>query len=280
MFSFLVLYSNDRIEQFKKSIALWNNCDLFQDCQKIVCSDGPSNFKPDGFKIIEIMRSTQYYCWADTINTGVQNCSFEFIFYFDCDRIVPKTYFSQCLNTLKNENCFVFAKHLYSLRDDFSAHELNQIINDIKNHSNLLIEDHRVLDPCIIRKKNPFSGGVGFRKETFLKTGGFDPRFKGWGYPDTDFFYNTSKSGHKFLPVDFCELHQKHDYNINSYFEMRLHNLWNCRQYIEKWDLPKKDLDQFRIELDVPSKILYRSNTLDEFLLKVFNKENKILKFF
>jgi|688.fasta_scaffold443641_1 hypothetical protein len=272
MFSFLVLYSNDRIEQFKKSINFWNNCELFEDCEKIICSDGLSNFKPEGFKLFEIPRLTQHYCWANTINTGVQNCSFENIFYFDCDRIVPKNYFSHCLNVLQNENCFVFAKYLYSLRHDLSIHKIKHIINDVKNYSDELIEDHRVLDPRIIRRKNPFSGGVGFRKQTFLNAGGFDPRYKGWGYPDTDFFYNTHIRGHKFVPIDVCELHQKHDYNVNSYLELRLHNLWNCRQYIEKWNLPKDSLEKFRVELSVSHKSLYQSGTLSEFLDHVFKK--------
>lgn len=271
MFSFVVLLSGDRESQFRNCEEIWRDCALFNDCEKIVCFDGPQSFTIDGFEVFEIQRSHKYYCWADALNKGVDLASNEIVFYFDSDRIPESNFFVDALEILESRDAFVYARKLYNVLEDCDVKKLRSIVNDISGYSDILSPDYRVDDPTILESKNPFSGGVGFQKSLFKKFGGFDPRYMGWGYPDYDMFMNVfSHDPNLFVPMDKTELHQKHD-KLGEQKEFWLHNLFNLRQYMEKYGLSRYGLEEQRVKLQVPIDVLYESRDLDDFLSKVYH---------
>jgi predicted glycosyltransferase involved in capsule biosynthesis len=225
--------------------------DLYEESEKILCVDGKTNFNPEGFKVLEIERIGRFFNWANSINTGVRECSNENVLYLDCDRILPNDYFKQISEVIK-EDVFVFPKSLYFLRHDFSLKELKAIKAAPLDFKEDLIDDHRVTDPLIIRKKNPMSGCVSFTRTTFFEVGGYDHGFEGWGYPDYDFWMCATIFGCEFLPMDCIELHQKHSYGT-EFRNVQLMNLWNCVKYHRKWNLTYPNtLYEFAFSLGVP----------------------------
>lgn len=236
-----MLYSPDRLEQLNKTIACLKDTEGFGDCEKILCVDGKSNVKLDGFEIIEIPRKKDLYCWADALNTGVKKATREIILYMDSDRIVPTSFLIK-VQQIINRRCFVFLSRMYSLRGNVDLQYIRKLRNDINNgsldkHKKNLKADHRTLNPLNIDKKNPMSGCVAFYQDDFLALGGFDASFVGWGYPDYDFFMNLTKNKYQLTPIKGVEIHQHHTYNIKPDLRHAM-NAWNCARYHDKWKLP------------------------------------------
>lgn len=265
-FSIVIIYSNDRYSQFKNSIECWEECDGFNECEKIVCVDGKAKNNFVNWKIIEIKRKRPFFCWADSLNNGVSLCNNNIVFYMDSDRIVTKDFFIESIAVIKeNENSFVYPKYLYSLKIDANANRLKNIRDNINENYVYLEPDHRQTNPLVFRKKNPFSGCVCFEKSNFLKCGGFDPRFCGRGYPDYDFMMNVISRNLKMIPIDKIELHQKHEYEGNNYKNM-LQGLWNMKQYSEKWSLPNNQVLELMHDLKVEYNTLYSSTSIEKFM--------------
>ena len=243
MISIFILYANDRLEELKSTIECLLDCEGFSSCQKIICSDGESNYHPSGFELIEIQRESGLYCWANMWNASVKKCKCEKILYMDCDRILTKNSLKLIDQSIK-DNFFVFPKRLYSLTRKCNINLIKEIRDNFEEHKYNLVPDHRVYSSAwnAVRKKNPMSGCVGFTKKTFYKSGGLDENYLGHGYPDTDYFEKTSRMGIEFLALDINELHLYHDYEfgirIGQQFprKLKLMNLWNGCYFCRKWN--------------------------------------------
>lgn len=266
-FSLVILFSNDRRAQLERSVELWGDLPEYTDCEKILCVDGLLKGQPPtGFQVCEIERDGPYFCWAKSLYAGISAASNPVVFYVDADRIVQRSFLQRSLAVLRTFDGFVFPDQLYSVKCDWNVKRLRELRDRPVDGYLELYADHRVLDPTILGRKNPFSGCVGFWKKTFLQYGGFDRRFIGWGYPDYDFFMQVYRDDReKLFPLpDSVELHQKHDYLVSKR-ELELHNLWNCRVYVEKWKIKTDYLENCRKSLRV-SDALYTAESLDEFL--------------
>ena len=276
MFSIIILYSPDRLEQLNQMIYFLYKLSHIEYCEIIIIVDGINNINNyNNFTILELKRSKKYYCWADAINLGLKKAKFENILYLDSDRILPNQY----LNILKNkieDDCFIFPSFLKQFKKDV---DLNTIQNLLYNsNSNLLFDDNRIYSNPIdaIRSKNPMSGCVCFTKKTYYKSGGFDDTFIGWGFPDTDFYMSTYKQNFKFIPIDCVELHLCHKYeNVireNCRSLPRLMGLWNGIKFCKKWEIPiHESILESAKELKIEISSL-KNSSLDKFLSRYVNE--------
>jgi len=274
-FSIVILYSHDRKTQLQNSLECLSECKYYNNAEKIIISDGKSNFTNSEWNIFEFLRSKEFYCWADTLNFGVSTAKNKIIIYMDSDRILPKNFFELCFDKIEN-NSFIYPKNLYKIKKHCSFEELKTIRDNFDNYKNLLEADHRHNNPYKqVSGTNPFSGCVCFYRDDFINHGGFDDEFIGWGYPDSDFFMKTTKHGCKFISLDINELHQKHDRNVLEY-EFELHNIFNLKKYCDKWSIETNEIiekcNKHKIKIDD----LYSSKTLKEFLFKA-SKKNKLI---
>lgn len=255
MYSLVILFSNDRLKQLNAMVDCWKYlAEDFDECEKILCVDGKLSERPVGdWQVLEIPRRGPHYCWADVLNAGVQAASQSYVFYYDSDRIIPQGHVQYCLEVLRQRAVYIYAPRLYAFWKEVldrptlchAVHEPEACL------STCLYPDFRVSNPEHYEHKNPFSGGVAFRKATFLEHGGFDPRYVGWGYPDFDFFQHVTRLGVELVQVPTAELHLQHPYQADKR-TVELHNAWNCWQYVEKWQLDRQFVDQFWQQLNLP----------------------------
>lgn len=267
MLSIFILYSADRLPQLRLTVECLRDMPGFFQCQKIICVDGKTNATIPDFDTVEVPRREHgFYCWADCWAAAITAAKFDIILYIDSDRIIPVEFLMKC-REIASENTFVFPKRLYQLKFDVPIALLRSLRDNPKD-SNDVYADHRVFNDPIaaIRKKNPMSGCVSFTKETFWRSGGLDPSFCGWGYPDTDYFMTTFKQGCKFIAVDCDELHLHHNYQPGV-LQYRLMNLYNGVLFCKKWDLEiPNQIKNLSTNLGIPIRKIQKYDTLQKFM--------------
>jgi hypothetical protein len=278
MISIFLLYSNDRINEAKIAIECLNDSKEFASCHKILCCDGKTNFKPNDFQTIEVERpESGFYCWANMWEAAINVAKYEKILYLDSDRILPINGLKQLVDAI-DDDCFVFPKKLFSIKEKCDLKMIRNVRDDILSYQNLLLADHRVCTSAwaAVRKKNPMSGCVGFTKSGFLKSGGLDKSFQGWGYPDTDFFEKTYRMGFAFKGLEIEELHLHHNYEVKLR-EFKLMNLWNGVKFCKKWGFEiHPELKIVAEELQISISILSKYKQLSQFL-KISKKGIKMV---
>jgi len=278
MFGIIILYSPDRLKQFKQMFDCLCDMDNISKCKIIVCVDGKSNI--DFAETIEVNRKTNFYCWADCVEAGLNFLENEKILYLDSDRILPIDYLNTIL-PLVDDKSFVFPKHLMQFHSDEELSTIKKIRDNPGSLNHLYRSDPRIYSNPIdaVRKKNPMSGCVAFTKKCYVESKGFDSSFQGWGYPDIDYFMSTYQQGYKFTPVDCVELHLSHpyvDYESDIFHNrsmVRLMGLWNGVKFCKKWKLPIHDrIYDASLELQIDVKDVERE-TLKDFLRKFGGKK-------
>jgi len=268
MLTIFILYSNDRKKETETTISCLSDSPEFENCQKILCSDGKSNFHPQNFTVLEVERPiTGLYCWANMWDTAVEESENENILYIDSDRILPVNGLSTVIKSIK-PNVFSFPKNLYSFKNKQETNKVKNVRDNFKHNIDLLFPDQRIWSSAwdAVRRKNPMSGCVAFSKTTFLKSGGLDKMYQGWGYPDTDYFEKITRIKMKVEPMNMTELHLHHTYSVNKR-RLKLMNLWNGCLFCKKWGFKiHPRLHNLADELTIPIRIVIESNDLKQFL--------------
>lgn len=228
--------------------------------------------------MIEVARSDDLYCRADTWQAAVNAARHEIIIIIDCDRIPHPTFFQMLDQHLSGakEATYVYCKDLYQLTKSIDDVMLWELI-DVPNAGSLTKRETRctVASGTILPAKTPMSGCVAFRKETYGRAGRFSREFKGWGFNDTDCYLSAFWSGAKFVEIDCGELHLYHDYSVSRPILLAM-NGWNGVKFYDKWKLsiPRGIRELlYNIGADVQ---LARTLTLSEFVSYIEARQRRI----
>ncbi len=251
--------------------------DLYDKCQKILCVDGESNILLPDFTVCKVKRPRNLFNWAEAWKTGIEKATSEKILYLDSDRILPTNYLVELEKTIKDAR-FVYSSNLVRLTRDYNLSQIRNIRDGKIDYAHE--KDRRLPHPpnmdVVSLGKNPFSGNTAFTKKTYKDTGGVDPCYEGWGYPDTDYYLRTYKAGYEFFAINCTELHLLHPYSVETKL-LKLMNLWNGSRMAKKF---KMQLDQSLInrmkEYNITQERLEKYETLDEFITYLERKNVKL----
>lgn len=280
--SIIILYSPDRRNQLYQTLNCLADLKLFSDCEVIICVDGKNNIDVP-YKVVEVPRNYKFFCWGDAIEIGLNNSKYQQILYIDSDRILPTNFLIFLKENMDNKN-FCFPKRLFQFKKNQDISVIKNVRDNFDNYKDLVFEDSRVYSHPLhaIRRKNPLSGCVGFTKEGYYSSGGFDKSFIGWGFPDIDFFMTLHQKKYNFIPIDCNELHLSHPYyNFNYMFKnnrslVRLMGLFNGLKFCKKWKIPVHDsikLSANEMNIDVKDV----GDNLKNFLHKFNQHQTKLI---
>lgn len=243
MISLIVLAASHREAQLKQFIECLEEEEVFNSCQKILVFDGKLKSIEDhqlnvlDWEVAVPKRIDGLYCWSNAINEGIKRSNFDKILYLDGDRIVSSSFFSEIKNIKDNE--FLFPKNLYGFKNDMPLEKIKEYKKNQTFCKKLMLKDYREFKnpDNSFGRKNPMSGCVAFTKKTYIRTGGFDQMYTGYGYADIDYFRKTYNLGCEFIPFDCVEYHLYHTYFPQSRELIILNCFWNAVKYCKKWGL-------------------------------------------
>lgn len=231
------MYSNDREEALNTTIPCLQDMKHYEKCQKTLIVDGKTNLQIPEWKIIQVPRLHNKFCWGKMWDAGVASAKYPKILYLDSDRLLPKCLLEKTLDALEPYS-FVFTSKHFLLLEKIPLEickeflEKEKIINELTGK---LKFEHRHAKPLYGPGKNVMSGSVAFHKSTYLELGGVDHWYCGSGaYADSDFHLQAAICGCKFIDLGLIELHYHHPkLDTNG-----LLGLDNYIYYCKKWGLP------------------------------------------
>jgi len=220
---------------------------LYDQCQKTLVVDGKLDRTYADWNAIEVPRIDGKFCWGRMWDAGVLSARNESVLYLDSDRMFPQNYLQKVSEHIKDD-VFVFTSCHFLMHKIISTDLCREFLEDEEYFSNtdflgIVQYDPRFKDPVHGPSKNVMSGSTGFTRSTYLKIGGVDHWYCGHGaYADTDFHYQASLAGCRFVDLGIPELHYHHSKNDDSgekisYSKLKAMSLDNFIYYCDKWRL-------------------------------------------
>ena len=204
--SFIIRFHTERIDnliQILRIMSVWHE-DIIKDSELItVCQDTLTTSLPvshwgthRNFNLdLDEMRLPQ------VTNFGVDQTTCDKIFLLDSDRILPKGYFADVLNQIKEG----IQISIFRSKKLDNPHSDEQIIND---ELQFTWDNHTTTNDLTM--KGMWSGNTAFIKSDFIKSGKMDEGFFGYGWEDTDMCLATQKAGIESIYREETEIHLWH----------------------------------------------------------------------
>jgi hypothetical protein len=174
------------------------------------------------------------------LNEGAKISKHHILALLDSDRILPQGYFTKVVKSIKATEV-VTTEKLYRLPKPYTDDQIERKEID-------RIADFRSIHN-VMRKKNLFAGNTVMWKDDFLRCGGFDESYSGYGFADTDMTATVIHAGLKPIYLDDEEWHLHHDAAIwwNGCIISRNHfkviSAVNGLRYCRKWGIrPDQEL--------------------------------------
>lgn len=275
MLSIFVMYSNDRMLPFIQMREILKDMPLYNSCQKTLIVDGKLDKAYEDWDAIEVPRINGKFCWGRMWDAGVLSARNESVLYLDSDRMFPKEYLQKVSENIKDD-VFVFTSCHFMMHKVVSTDLCREFLKDENYFSNpnffeVVQYDPRFKDPVHGPAKNVMSGSTGFTRSTYLKIGGVDHWYCGHGaYADTDFHYQASLAGCKFVDLEIPELHYHHSKNNSlgakiPYEQLKLMYLDNFIYYCNKWKLPFSLAENLALKSMIKDPKKYVAKVIKEF---------------
>lgn len=230
--SFIIRFHTERIEnlaQMLRFMALWHketikNCELITVCQNKLmtplCTEDWGIHRNFDLDLKEMML-------ARVTNFGVKQANHEKIIILDSDRIFPTGYFSAVIDQMQ-QGVQITTQKMKKLKKD---HTDSEVINEQFEFD----WDNRSED---FGTRNMWSGNTALMKSDFLKVGGMDESYIGYGWEDSDMCMTMKKAGVNCFYREEIELHLWHPpltYGTEDQKKLFIDNgLRLCR----KWNKP------------------------------------------
>lgn len=198
MISFIFYAHSSRINNLKQSVYFLYNNEKNIDKEIIVIyqNEGP---KIEGTKIFNMNMST--YHKPKMCNYGISKSTYDINCIIDSDRILPENYFYKIFQNIQC-NQMITTSHILNLNKEYSNKDIQN-----KNYQHNI--EYRSQNNEL-RKKNLFSGNTVFFKKDFIKIGGMDEQYEGYGYADSDMNQTSIANGIESIYLDIPEIHLYH----------------------------------------------------------------------
>jgi cellulose synthase/poly-beta-1,6-N-acetylglucosamine synthase-like glycosyltransferase len=229
--SFVIPFHPARLDNLLQTIRLMHVLDttVVESSELLLmCQDNCGTF-PTPFKETRLfnLRLTDMHR-AKSINKGVEAARSDKIVFMDSDRVLPRGYFEEAVNSLSPSEATAVT-HIINARGPASDEEILQLIFPFTEEWR-----SKTLAP---NSRNLCSGCTVIHKSDFLKAGGMDEDYIGYGYEDQDMTRRLERAGIKAVWYDGTEVHLYHERRTYGTSDQAALFIANGLRYCKKWGL-------------------------------------------
>lgn len=260
--SFIIPYHPSRLDNLNQTIYFLEKREpslLTEELVLVSNTTAPSlSSRFANAKSIEL--KLKNYSRTTMLNRAVKDCTGIIIVLLDSDRILPEDYFTRITNSIQSGEV-VTTERLYNLAHPYTNEEIEK--GEVARYPDFRVTDNRM------RRKNLFAGNTVMYKDDYWKIDGFDEKYIGYGFADTDM---TMKAHVHLKPIYLQEdeHHLWHEKSIlwndkpmpNDHFKVL--TAINGLRYCKKWKLsPDEGLSQLLKEIrEIPESLRLLWNTI------------------
>jgi len=203
MISFVFYLHSSRSENLAQTLRILETRERVEKEVILVCND-KLTCTPKGCRVLNM--ELPEYRKALMCNVGVAEAKGEIVALMDSDRVMSAGYFSSAAREVARGQ-FMSCRRILNLSRPHSDEEIER--------GDLEFEEEWRAEGCELWRRNLFSGNTVFHREDYLRSGGMDESFVGYGFADTDMTMNVISKG--FLPVwsEGPEVHLYHAKDVS-----------------------------------------------------------------
>lgn len=207
MASFIICYHPHRYDNLAQTLRFLQKREPDIDSYEFVfVSQTTNNPLPKiSQRLVYIDMNLSGYNRQIMLNAGVFAASDSQVVLLDSDRILPHGYFQHVLSDL-SPGQVASTRQLFKLRKAYDDSEIERNAVEV-------IPDHRH-PSTVLRRKNLFAGNVAIWKSDYIKLGGMDTAYSGYGYADTDMTRRVERSDLEIVYREDPELHLYHEPSV------------------------------------------------------------------
>jgi hypothetical protein len=237
--SFIIPFHPARLDNLLQTIRLMHvldtfaveNSELLLMCQSN-CGTFPTPFKDT--RLFNLNLTDMHR--AKSINKGVEAAVSERIVFMDSDRILPPLHFERTFSSLKIGT----AAAVECILNVTAPAKDSEILHHWFGYT-----EERRSKTLAPNARNLCSGCTVIHKTDFLKAGGMDEDYVGYGYEDQDMARRLQRAGVEAVWWDGKEVHLYHERATYGSSDQKLLFVNNGLRYCKKWGLvPTELIDQ------------------------------------
>ncbi len=229
--SFITYYHSRRLDNLLQTLRFLNinHSDIISNSELVLVCQDNHQIEVEGFaEVNQILMNTPEMNVPMLTNEGVKAAKHDKIIVLESDRILPKGYFREVLDEL-HEGVMITTKKMKKLLNPATDEEI------ISETFETYCDDRSVT--CEFGIKNMWSGNTACMKSDFLRVGGIDSNYIGYGWADCDMTLTMEKAGIKSIYKDnYTELHLWHEGQTYGQTDQKELFINNCIYCCKKWN--------------------------------------------
>lgn len=233
MHSFIIHYHSRRFDNLLQTLQFLqlNHSEVIAKSELILLCQDKCTVPVEGFaNVHQISMNLDVMDLPLLTNEGVKQSKFDKIVILESDRILPKGYFQEALDELQ-PGVMITTQHMKKLLAPATNEEI------IAGQYQTYCDDRSI--KCEFGIKNMWSGNTACMKEDFLKVGGIDPYYRGYGWADCDMTLTMEQAGiQSIYKKNYTELHLWHEQQTYGTGDQKQLFINNCLYVCRKWKRP------------------------------------------
>lgn len=238
--SFVIPFHSARIGNLLQTVRLLakREAGLHGSELVLVCQDATKPISVPGFDARHINLGLNTYHRGRAVNTGVAAAANDIIVILDSDRVLPAGYFTTAAASLRPSTAATAAR-ISELPSFYSDDEIDAQAWEFT-------KDEARSPTAEPEMKNLFSGNTMMWRADYLRCGGFDEGYIGYGFNDNDMTLTAMRAGVRPVFHDAVELHLYHPKEffhagspVASYGSVMC--AINCMRFMDKWGVKPTD---------------------------------------
>ncbi len=229
--SFVTYYHSRRLDNLLQTLRFLqtNHSEIISDSELVLICQDNHKIEVEGFaEVNQILMNAPEMNVPLLTNEGVKAAKHDKIIVLESDRILPKGYFQEVLDELQ-DGVMITTKKMKKLLAPATDEDI------INGKYETYCDDRSTT--CEFGIKNMWSGNTACMKSDFLRVGGIDPNYIGYGWADCDMTLTMEKAGIRSIYKDnYTELHLWHEGQTYGQVNQKELFINNCIYCCKKWN--------------------------------------------
>jgi len=181
-------------------------------------SDGTAEFLGEAFPQVRVVRHARNQGFVPAVTTGVEQADTEVVILLNSDMEVARDFVAPLLAAFDDPETFAAVAAIYQMAEGGRCESITRGAFERGIFRLQFLGGHRPRDPArALPVLYACGGAMAFRRDIFIRLGGFDPMYRPYYWDDSDLGYRAWKAGYRSVYVHGSAIRHYHPGPIKKY---------------------------------------------------------------